>query len=286
MASSVPATGPAAGLTVPTTAAVRVLQIDGLNVRLGRRPVLSDVSLQLHEGEVMGLIGANGAGKTTLLRTILGLQAPQSGHVQLSPNSRGRKGVGYVPQKIALGRDLPLRACDLVALGADGHRLGPGWPGGKRRALADELLASVGARHLGDARVGLLSGGEQQRVLIAHAMAGQPSLVLADEPLSNLDLRAAREVVVVLGQLARTERVAVLVSTHDINPLLPVMDRLVYLANGRSVTGTPQEVVRSDVLTRLYGHHVDVLRAHGRVIVSVGEEGPDDPVWDGTGSDL
>ncbi|HET9058966.1 MAG TPA: metal ABC transporter ATP-binding protein [Acidimicrobiales bacterium] len=263
-----------------------VLEVAGLSVRLGRRPVLSGVSLQLQEGEVMGLIGANGAGKTTLLRTILGLQVPEAGDVVLRTNSRGKKGVGYVPQKINLSADLPLRTRDLVALGADGHRLGPGWPGNKRWRLADDLLDAVGAGHLAQARVGALSGGEQQRALIAHAMAGQPSLVLLDEPLANLDLRAAREVVLLLGRLASAQGVAVLVSTHDINPLLPVMDRLVYLANGRSVTGTPQEVVRGDVLTRLYGHHVDVLRAHGRVIVSVGDDGPDDPVWDGSGSDL
>jgi zinc/manganese transport system ATP-binding protein len=279
-----------AGLSVSArqapTAGAPVLEVAGLSVRLGRRPVLSGVSLQLQEGEVMGLIGANGAGKTTLLRTILGLQAPEAGHVLLRANGRGKKGVGYVPQKINLSPDLPLRTRDLVALGADGHRLGPGWPGSKRCRLADELLDAVGAGHLAQARVGALSGGEQQRALIAHAMAGQPSLLLLDEPLANLDLRAAREVVLLLGRLASTQQVAVVVSTHDINPLLPVMHRLVYLANGRSVTGTPQEVVRGDVLTRLYGHHVDVLRAHGRVIVSVGEDGPDDPVRDGSGSDL
>lgn len=234
----------------------------------------------------MGLIGANGAGKTTLLRSVLGLQAPSGGTVLVRSNSLGRRGVGYVPQKVELSPDLPLRTRDLVTLGADGHRLGPGWPGPRRRAHAEKLLASVGARHLAGARVGALSGGEQQRVLIAHALAGEPSLVLLDEPLSNLDLRAAREVVLLLGALARTERVAVLVSTHDINPLLPVMSRMVYLANGRSVTGSADEVVRSDVLTKLYGHHVDVLRAHGRVIVSVGDEEPENPSWDESGNDL
>ncbi len=132
------------------------------------------------------------------------------------------------------------------------------------------MLEAVGARELADARVGELSGGEQQRVLIGHALISGPKLLLLDEPLANLDLRSAGEVVSLVARVAREQRVAVLISAHEINPLLPVMDRIVYLAGGRAVHGRADEVVRGDVLSKLYGHHVDVLRVHGRVLVVAG----------------
>ena len=176
------------------------------------------------------------------------------------------------PQKVVLDPDLPVRARDLVELGADGRRLGIPMRSNAKRALVDQLLQSVDASHLADARVGALSGGEQQRVLIAHALASQPRLLLLDEPLASLDPRSTQETASLLGRIASERKVGVLLSTHDINPLLPVMDRVVYLAAGRAVSGRTEEVVRSDVLSALYRHHVDVFHAHGRVLVSVGEE--------------
>ena len=119
-------------------------------------------------------------------------------------------------------------------------------------------------------RVGRLSGGEQQRILIAHALISRPQVLLLDEPLANLDLRSAQEVVGLVSRIAVEQRIAVLISAHEMNPLLPVMDRIVYLAAGRAASGTAAEVVRSDVLSHLYGHHVDVLRVHGRVLVVAG----------------
>src|SRR6202012_4870943 len=116
-------------------------------------------------------------------------------------------------------------------------------------------------------RVGRLSGGEQQRILIAHALISRPRLLLLDEPLANLDLRSAQEVVGLLARLSREQRIAVLISAHEMNPLLPVMDRIVYLAAGRAASGTAAEVIREDVLSALYGHHVDVLHVHGRTLV-------------------
>lgn len=245
------------------------LAVEGLSVFLGGRQVLRQVSFSVAAGEVTGLIGTNGAGKTTLLRAVLGLQAVSSGRVHLAG---GRRSVGYVPQKVLLDPDLPVRARDLVELGIDGRRLGIPLRAGAKRARVEEVLASVDGSGLADARVGALSGGEQQKVLIAHALARHPRLLLLDEPLANLDLRSTQETVTLLGRISREQGVAILLSTHDMNPLLPVMSRIVYLAGGRAATGAADEVVRSDVLSRLYGHHVDVFHAHGRVIVSVGEE--------------
>ena len=165
---------------------------------------------------------------------------------------------------------MPLRARDLVGLGLDAHRLGIPLPSRARRARIDEMLQAVDAGAFADARVGLLSGGEQQRVLIAHALIAKPELLLLDEPLANLDLRAGREVVELLARVAKERQVAVLISAHEMNPLLPVLDRIVYLAAGRAASGTTEQVVRADVLSELYGSHVDVLNVHGRVLVVAG----------------
>jgi zinc/manganese transport system ATP-binding protein len=253
-----------------------VLSVEGVTVRLSGREILKDVSFGVCPGEFTGLIGSNGAGKTTLFRVILGLQA-STGKVLVagSPRSRRNPLIGYVPQKFLLDPDMPLRARDLVGLGLDGHRFGVPRPSRARSELIDEMLAAVDAQEFGDARVGNLSGGEQQRVLIAHALIGRPKLLLLDEPLANLDLPSGREVVALLARIASEQGIAILISAHEMNPLLPVMERIVYLVRGRVASGTTEEVVRTDVLSKLYGRQVEVLHIHGRVLVVAGPG--DDP---------
>jgi zinc/manganese transport system ATP-binding protein len=250
-----------------------LLTLDGVSVRLSGRQILDNVSFSVRSGEFTGLIGPNGAGKTTILRVILGLQAPTSGKVLIdgSPRSARNPSVGYVPQKLDLDPDIPLRVRDVVALGLDGHKFGIPLPSRARRERVSEMLRAVDADSYADARIGNLSGGEQQRVMIAHALISQPRLLLLDEPLANLDLRSAQEVVTLLARVVREQRVAVLISAHDMNPLVPVMDRIVYVAAGRAADGSTDEVVRSEVLSDLYGQHVDVLRVHGRILVVAGE---------------
>lgn len=264
------------GPTLDESADDAILDVDGVSVWLSGREVLHDVRFRIMPGEFTGLIGSNGAGKTTLFRVILGLQAASTGSVLVGgrPLTRRNPIIGYVPQKIFLDPDMPLRARDVVALGLDGHRLGVplGW--GRRRKAVDSMLDAVDARRFADARVGNLSGGEQQRVLIAHALISRPRLLLLDEPLANLDIGAEGEVVALLARIAREQRIAVFISAHDVNPLLPVMDRLVYMAAGNTASGTTAEVIRPEVLSALYGQHVDVLRVHGRILVVAGTEGP------------
>ncbi len=249
-----------------------ILEVEGVEVRLSGRRVLDGVSFAIAPGQFTGLIGSNGAGKTTLFRVILGLQAPSAGRVLLAGRARSRRNplIGYVPQKFLLDPDLPMRARDLMALGLDAQHLGIRRPSRRRRAQVDEMLDAVDARSFAETRVGRLSGGEQQRILIAHALIARPRLLLLDEPLANLDLRSAHEVVALLARITREQEIAVLISAHEMNPLLGVMDRIVYLADGRAVSGTTEEVVRADVLSELYGHHVDVLDVHGRVLVIAG----------------
>ena len=252
-----------------------LLELDKIGVRLGGRQVLSDVTFSLRKGEFTGIIGPNGAGKTTLLRVILGLLEPSGGRVLIDGepvHNKSKASIGYVPQKLVIDPDMPLRARDVVSLGLDGHKLGFGFPSRQRRELIEATLADVGADGYADARVGELSGGEQQRVLMAHALISRPKLLLLDEPLANLDLRSEQEIVAVLGKLAREHEIAVLLSAHDMNPLLSVMDRIVYVANGHAATGATDDVVTSEGLTRLYGHHVDVVRVHNRIIVVAAED--------------
>ncbi|HEY2507879.1 MAG TPA: metal ABC transporter ATP-binding protein [Streptosporangiaceae bacterium] len=271
MAVKVASRNPAAvsGDGAPGAPGASVLEVDGAGVTLGGRQILTDVRFSIGAGEFVGLIGSNGAGKTTLLRLILGLQQATSGAIRIAgrAGAHGRGMVGYVPQKIQLDADMPVRARDLVALGLDGNRLGLPLPSRRKREAVDGMLAAVDASRFANERVGNLSGGEQQRVMIAHALVSKPRLLLLDEPLANLDIRSAQEIIALLARITREQQVSVLISAHEMNPLLPAMDRIVYLAGGRAASGTTDEVIREDVLSALYGHHVDVLNVHGRVLV-------------------
>jgi len=251
-----------------------LLKLENVGVRLGGRQILSDVSFTVAPGQFTGLIGPNGAGKTTLLRVILGLTPPTEGRVLLNGSPKTRQGgglIGYVPQKLAIEPDMPLRVRDVVSLGVDGQKFGLRLPSRARRELVSDMITAVGAQRYADARIGELSGGEQQRVMIAHALISRPRLLLLDEPLANLDLSSEQGIVSMLARLARAEGVAVLLSAHDMNPLMPVMDRIVYVAGGRVAVGDTDEVVQPEVLSRLYGQHVDVIRVHDRVLVVAGE---------------
>ncbi len=263
---------------MPETA--EALAVEKVSLSFPGRTVLKEVSFTLPQGAFCGLIGANGSGKTTLLRTILGFQRPDAGTIRIggSEGAGARASVGYVPQKILFDADMPLRARDLVALGLDGNRLGLPVPSRGRARRVDDMLRAVDAEGFADQRLGNLSGGQQQRVLIAHALIRRPRLLLLDEPLANLDVRAIADIVALLRRVAAAENVTVLVSAHDMNPLLAAMDRIVYLAHGRAATGTTEQVVRTEVLSALYGHHIDVIRVHGRVLVIAAGEADEAPI--------
>ena len=272
-------------------ASTPVLRVSDITVRLTGRTVLDSVGFELNAGEFTGLIGSNGAGKTTLFRVILGLQSPAAGAVEaLGPvdttgDGRRRRGLGRQERR---GRSATSRRSSCWTrtcrcAGATWSRLGSTAtasacrvPRARRRELVEQMLEAVDAAGFADARVGELSGGEQQRILIAHAL-DQPAAAAAArraarEPRSAQRPGGRRAA----ARIAREQQMAVLISAHEMNPLLPVMDRVVYLADGRAACGTTDEVVRSDVLSRLYGHHVDVLRVHGRVIVVAGEGEPEE----------
>ena len=243
--------------------------LDQVSVRLGGMPVLQDTCLTLYQGEFVTILGPNGAGKTTLLKVLLGLVKPESGRVQVFGRSprRGNQAIGYVPQHRALDPELPLRARDLVGFGLDGHRWGFSLPNRTRRLRIEKALQEVDALHLADAPVGQLSGGEQQRLLIAQALLNDPQMLLLDEPFSNLDLAHEQEAVALVSRICRERGVTILLVTHDINPLVQVTDRVLFIANGHSAIGLPGEVLTGETLTRLYGSPVEVVQASGRFFV-------------------
>ncbi len=233
------------------------------------REVWRNLSVAFEEGSFVAVLGPNGAGKTSLLRAVLGTATLDAGRVEVlgAPPRRGNPAIGYVPQQHGLDRDLPVRGRDLVRLGLDGHRWGTGRPDRSAARRVDEAIRAVSAEAYADAPVGRLSGGEQQRLRIAQALVGDPRLLLCDEPLAHLDLRHQREIAaLVAGWQRRTGR-TVLFVTHDINPVLPAVDRVLFVVRGRWATGAPDEILSSERLTDLYEAHVDVLRVHGRVIV-------------------
>lgn len=251
-----------------------ILVLEDIVVKFNERLVLKDVNVQVYPGEFIGLIGANGAGKSTLLKVILGLLQPTKGKVNVLGNKveKAKNLIGYVPQKIFLEPNIPIRGRDLVALGLDGHKFGIPLLNKKRKSLVNEMLEAVDALRYADSPVGKLSGGEQQRLLIAQALLTNPKILLLDEPLSNLDIKSAYEVIDLVSRIGRERGVAVILVAHDMNPLLGAMNKVLYLADGNAVMGQVQEVFRNDVLSKLYGYPVEVLHVKGRIMVVGGQD--------------
>ncbi len=246
-----------------------IVALDQVQVRLGGRTIQQDMSFSVENGEFIAILGPNGAGKSTLLKLLLGLVKPSGGTVRVlgAAPRKGNPKIGYAPQFRSLEADMALRARDIVGFGLDGHRWGPGWPSRKRETLIDRALAEVDATAFADAPVGRLSGGEQQRLLIAQALLTEPSLLLMDEPFANLDIAHEQEIIALINRVCRSRRVAVLLVTHDANPLLPVIDRVLYMAGGHAAIGLPDEVINGRTLSELYGSPVEVVEALGRKFI-------------------
>jgi zinc/manganese transport system ATP-binding protein len=249
--------------------ALPVVQFRDATLEYHERRVWSDLQLTFEAPSFVAILGPNGSGKTSLLRVILGLTPLTTGTVNVlgAAPRRGNPGIGYVPQHQSFDRDLPLRGRDLVGLGIDGHRWGIGRPSAQRARVVQDAIESVEAVAYADAPIGRLSGGEQQRLRIAQALVGDPQLLLCDEPLASLDLHHQQEITGLIDGWHRRTGRTVLFVTHDVNPILPLVDRVLFVVNGRWAAGTPDEILTSERLSELYGSHVDVLRVHDRVLV-------------------
>jgi zinc/manganese transport system ATP-binding protein len=256
-----------------------VIRVEKASVRLGHRLIWQDVSLEVQSGEFVAILGPNGAGKSTLLKAILGLLPLSSGMISVlgAPARRGNAAIGYVPQRRHFSADVPIRGRDLVQLGLNGHRWGIPFPFLKRSHHSEtsqqvqRVIDMVGASSYAHRPIGELSGGEQQRLLIAQALVTHPSILAFDEPLDSLDLANQHSVANVIRQIAQETKAAVLLVAHDINPILSSVDRVVYVARGQVTVGTPTDVITTETLSRLYGTMVEVLHASDGRIVVVGQ---------------
>jgi zinc/manganese transport system ATP-binding protein len=245
----------------------------GATVRLGKTTIQEDMRFEVPAGEFVVVLGPNGAGKSTLLKSLLGFIKPVSGQMRVlgRPPRTGNRDIGYVPQFHVLESAMTLRARDIVGFGWDGHRWGIGFPNRARRARIDQVLAEVDGLELAEQPFGQLSGGERQRLVLAQALLSDPKILLLDEPLASLDVSHAQEMIALVNRVCRQRGVTVLLVAHDVNPLLPVADRILYMANRRCAIGTPAEVISTASLSALYGSRVEVIRAEGRLFV-VGAE--------------
>lgn len=261
-----------------------VLAAEYAGVRLGGRVIWRDLSFEVYAGEFIAILGPNGAGKSTLLKVLLGMLPLSEGSVRVlgAPVRRGNARVGYLPQRRSFESDVRVRGRDVVRLGLDGGRWGIPLPGVRRlwggdarareaAARVEEVIDLVGASHYAQRPIGELSGGEQQRLLIAQALVTRPRILLLDEPLESLDLNNQRIVSALIRRVSQEQQVTVLMVAHDVNPILSSLDRVLYLGRGQTALGTPQEVITSETLSRLYDAPIEVLRTRDGRIVVVGQ---------------
>jgi zinc/manganese transport system ATP-binding protein len=259
------------GMEVPTN----LIKAKNLAAGYRDKTVWQGANFEFGRGEFIAVIGPNGAGKTTLFRMLLGLQPPLSGSLEIfdKPPRRGNPRIGYVPQRHMIDSDTNVECLELVRLGLSGNRWGFNPFSHGDRDAAVLALDGVGASELAHRPLGVLSGGELQRIFLAEALVSKPDILLLDEPLSNLDLRRETDLLHQINSVVRTRGVTALLIAHNINPLLPHLDKVMYIANGKVATGKPSEVLTSESLTALYGIQVEVLRdPHGNVAIIGVEE--------------
>ena len=220
---------------------------------------LKHITLEIHEGEFIGVIGPNGSGKTTLCRAVLGLMRPLSGHVQVFDcaceelRCHHRARIGYLPQKGSVERNFPITALEAVMMGRYGALGVLRRPTPHDYELALEALGNVGMLDYKDTALGHLSGGQQQRVFIARALAQQPKVLLLDEPTTGIDITTQHSVLDLICRLHGDLGLTVLLITHDINMIRPLVDRLVLLKTSLFAAGRPEQVLRPEILRQVYG---------------------------------
>lgn len=254
-----------------------IIEAKNLAAGYGSKVIWKDADFKVQSGEFIALLGPNGAGKTTMIRLLLGQIKPLKGRVSIFSSSprRGNSDIGYIPQRHYIDSETRIEAIEFVMFGSSGVKWGFSLPKSKKyeRSAAMEALESVGATELAHRKLGELSGGEMQRIFLAQALVGKPKLLLLDEPLANMDIRRETELIRLVSKIAKHRNLAVLLIAHDINPLLPYVDRIMYVVNGRVATGKLDEIITNKKLSELYDSPIEVLHdSKGRVAVLGTEE--------------
>jgi zinc/manganese transport system ATP-binding protein len=242
--------------------------------RLGGRDIWAHVDLTVDAGAFVAVLGPNGSGKSTLINVVLGLLPLGEGRVEVLGRPPGEAGgdIGYLPQRRSFDPSMRVRGIDVVRLGFDGDRWGVPLPWGAARrardARVEEVIDLVGATAYASRPIGEVSGGEQQRLLIAQALVRKPRLLLLDEPLDSLDLPSQGAVAALIAEISQQFGITVLIVAHDVNPIASALDGVVYVARGRVVSGSPEEVITTETLSDLYGIPIEVLTtSDGRRVV-------------------
>ena len=252
-----------------------ILKLEQAGVIRGDRSIWTDANFSIEPGTVTAVLGPNGSGKSTLLHAISGLLPLSSGDLLVFGEKphRGNTAVGYVAQTRVADATSTLTGRDYVGLGMDGVKFGWGRTRGKREAV-NRVLKQVGALAFADRPMHSLSGGQRQRIALAHATVFKPKLLLLDEPLAALDIAAQAEIVDLINLLRVEQDMAIVVVAHDLNPLSPIVDQVVWIARRQVKSGTIDEVVNEKVLSDLYGHPIEILVTPSgrRVIVGLEEE--------------
>jgi manganese/zinc/iron transport system ATP- binding protein len=251
-----------------------LIRFDSVSLGYGAHTVLSGLSFSINEGDLLGLVGPNGAGKTTVLRAILGSLRPRSGRVIREKEDLQ---FGYVPQRSTLDYAWPLNTLSVVAMGAY-HRIGLlRRPGPQDREAALVALDQVGMGELAERPFTSLSGGQKQRVLIARALIGKPNLLVLDEPTDGMDLVSTTSILGLVRALHETERLTVIVVSHQLNEVANYVQRLALVTEGKFQIGRTEEILTEENLTDLYGIAVEVDEVAGKRLIFAGQGAAQQP---------
>jgi lipopolysaccharide export system ATP-binding protein len=230
------------------------LRVTNLRKSYRKRPVIRDVSMELHRGEVVALLGPNGSGKTTCFYTIAGLVSAEGGSVSIDGRDvtglpmyrRAKLGIGYLPQEVSIFRGLSVEdnILAILEIAEDDHT--------RRRERLEELLSEFSITHLRQAPAVALSGGERRRVEIARCLAANPRYLLLDEPFAGVDPIAVGDIRHLVADL-KTRGIGVLITDHNVRETLEIVDRAYILHDGKVLmSGTSDEVVRDENVRRVY----------------------------------
>jgi manganese/zinc/iron transport system ATP- binding protein len=244
------------------------LTVRELTVAYQKKPVLTDVSFEVPEGKLIGIVGPNGAGKSTLIKAALGLIPKVAGDVLIygRPYTEQRKMIGYVPQRESVDWDFPTNALDVVMMGRYGHL---GWfkrPGANERKIAMECLEKVGMADYAGRQISQLSGGQQQRIFLARALAQDARLYFMDEPFVGVDAATEKAIITLLNELKKQGK-TVLVVHHDLSTVKEYFDWVLLLNVKVMEFGPTQDVFTKDNLQRTYGGRLTVLDRESEALI-------------------